>query len=92
MDIEVIVAVVLNVVLLVSIVFLIYGSYKFRSELMKCSSKESDYCYTVHCPVDNPSSAPCFGFAMRKGLKGEFYCSNNSSEAVDASGKPIKDN
>ncbi len=94
MGVEVAVAVTLNVILLSVIIAAIVGSVYYRREVMKCSTRESDYCYTIHCPVDDPKAGPCFGFATRKHVdtKGStvYYCSNAPGVAVDAKGSPAK--
>ena len=85
-------AVVINIILLVLLITMVVGIVYYRNESVKCSNKQSDYCYTIHCPVDDAKTGPRFGFAMRKGNKGEkegYYCSNNPDVLVDEKGRAI---
>lgn len=94
MAVATVLAITLNIVLLCMIILSLVVVIYYRHLLKQCSNRESDYCYTIQCPVDDPKASPCFGFATRKEInkKGEteFYCSNNPTSAVDAKGKPIK--
>lgn len=95
MALDIVVALTFNVVLLSLIITAVVATVYFRKQLNSCSERESDYCYTIQCPADNPKTGPCFGFAIRKqkDSKGSetYYCSNNPSVSVDADGKPVKD-
>lgn len=95
MHLDIAVSVALNLVLLVMIIMIGVGIYHYRSQLKNCSERESDSCYSIHCPLDDPRAAPCFGFAIRKVTNAKdkidrFFCSNNPLIAVDSAGKPIK--
>lgn len=94
MGVDIAVACALNVVLLVIIITSVVGIIHYRSEFKKCTEKESDYCYTIHCPVDDTKSGPCFGFAIRKqhDKSGQdiYFCSNDPTTAVDSKGQPVK--
>lgn len=66
MGVDIAITLFLNVVLLAVLITIIVGIYYYRSEFNKCRERESDYCYTIQCPVDNTKTGPCFGFAVRK--------------------------
>ena len=85
-----------NVILIALIVVMIVGIVFYRQQLDSCSSKQSDVCYTIHCPSDDPKEGPCFGFASRKVEQHDgdswYHCSNKPDIAVDVKGEPIKTN
>ena len=86
--------IILNVLLLALIALGVVSVIYYRRQLKHCSARESDVCYTIHCPVDNPKSPPCYGFAKRREVdskgKERFYCSNAPSSSVNSEGKPVK--
>lgn len=90
MDVKVLVVVAINAVLLAFLVAMSVQIYLFRRSFNNCTQRESDYCYTIHCPVDNPKQGPCFGFASRKLEDGNYYCSTSPRVKVDKDGKPVK--
>ncbi len=85
---------VLNLLVMSLIVTACVAIFYYRQHLNKCKERESDYCYTIHCPVDDTKSGPCFGFAVKKDTsnkdgKVSYFCSNMPDVAVDVNGKLI---
>jgi len=87
-----IVGIIINVMMVIMIIVLIIFGMIYNNELKTCETKQSPFCYTIHCPCDttDPSvqgSAPCFGYAkMSAGQQGHWYCSNAPLSVVDDNG------
>jgi len=81
---------VIIVLLLIAIVYTSIYAYVFLEEIKICETSQSTFCYTIACPCDNISAAPCFGYASRPGPSpNTFYCSIAPQQLVDANGKAI---
>lgn len=90
MALDVAVVVSLNLLLLALIVVGIVSVIYYHHQPKRCSERESDSCYTIHCPVDEPKSGPCFGFATRQEIDSKgTERSNAPSFSMNIEGKPI---
>lgn len=73
-------------VVIIIIVLVIYGLIS-NNQLNACQKGYSEFCYTIHCPCNDPKQAPCFGYAQAPGPRpGTWYCSNAPSTAVNNDG------
>jgi len=86
--------IVINVIMALIIFFLIVIGSAFNNELRTCETKQSPFCYTIHCPcdatVEGQSVPPCFGYTkMPAGPPGQWICSNAVLTIVDDSGNIV---
>lgn len=82
-----IVGIIINIIMVVIAIVLIIIGFKFQEELKTCETKQSPFCYTIHCPCDSSSDPPCFGYAKMPAEKpGYWYCSNAPLSMVDSNG------
>ena len=87
------VGIIINLVVLIIIIIVLIVALSYRGELDRCEANPSPLCYTIACPCDDPSQAPCFGYAKRPGpadQPGTWYCSNASQTLVNASGGIVR--
>jgi hypothetical protein len=81
---------VIIVLLVAAIIYTLIYAYVFLEEIKLCETSQSPFCYTIACPCDNESNAPCFGYASRPGPSpNTFYCSIAPQQLVDSNGKAI---
>lgn len=72
--------VIINVIMVLIIIGLVITGIVHNSDLNRCKTQQSAFCYAIQCPCDNKDEGPCFGYAFRPGEKdNEFYCSNSPS-------------
>ena len=82
--------ILLNLALLIFIIVILFIGLSYRSQLETCENKQSPYCYTVQCPCDLESAAPCFGYAKQPGeTSGTWYCSDAPYTLVDNNGNVV---
>lgn len=86
--------IVINVIMVLVIISLIVVGLNFSTELNTCETKESQFCYTIHCPCDaapgTQPGPPCFGYTkMPAGNAGQWYCSNAPLTVVDDNGNVV---
>lgn len=86
--------IIINIIMVIIILVLIALGIGYSSDLNICETKQSPFCYTIHCPCDTDaqgkSQPPCFGYAKMPAEKeGEWYCSNAQLSAVDNNGNLV---
>ena len=86
--------IVINVIMVLIIAVLIAIGLNFNNELRTCETRQSPFCYTIHCPCDAPpggqAGPPCFGYAKMPAEKpGQWYCSSAPLTAVDDNGNIV---
>lgn len=82
--------IVINVIMVLIIIALVIAGFIYNQDLQICENKQSPFCYTIQCPCDQQSQAPCFGYAkMPASQPGQWYCSNAPLTAVDNNGNIV---
>lgn len=83
--------IVINVLMALVIFFLVAIGLNFSTMLRICETKQSPFCYTIHCPCDDPGQGPCKGYAKQPAeTPGQWYCSSAPLTAVDNAGNPVQ--
>ena len=82
--------IVINAIMLIIIIILLIVGFTLNGELHTCETKQSPFCYTIHCPCDDPNAPPCFGYTkMPAENPGQWYCSNAPLTIVDDNGNIV---
>lgn len=82
--------IVINVIMVLLILSLIIIGVTYSNDLKTCETKQSSFCYTIHCPCDDQTEGPCFGYTkMPADNPGQWYCSNAPLTIVDDSGNIV---
>jgi len=79
-----------NILMVVIIVLIVITGLTYSTELKDCQTKQSRFCYSIQCPCDTGSAAPCAGYAkMPAETSGQWYCSNSPTTLVNDNGNII---
>jgi len=74
--------------LIAGIIVMISLTIYYSSQLSTLESNQSPSCYSIYCPCDKETNAPCYGYASRK-VDSNFQCSNAPNTLIQPNGKPV---
>jgi len=86
--------IIINIIMLIIVILIALYGVMLNRGLNICETKQSPFCYTIHCPCDvagqnEQTVPPCMGYAKLPAGPNRWYCSNAPLTLVDDNGNIV---